>query len=90
MNLKKSSPSQTAEAKSAGVSPILVSVEEGANALGISRTEIFRLIGEDRIKSVKIGKRRLIAVSEMRAFASRLQEESARHMEPSSAPEGRA
>ena len=50
------------------------SVEEAAVILGVGRTCIFALIRESKLHSVKVGKRRLLAASELAAFAHRLQE----------------
>ena len=50
------------------------SVEEAAVILGVGRTCIFALIRESKLRSVKVGKRRLLAASELAAFAGRLQE----------------
>lgn len=55
---------------------LLVSVEEAAVALGISRTAVFRLLREGRIRSVKIDKRRLIAVTALHDFVSELPQAS--------------
>ncbi len=55
---------------------LLVSVEEAAEALAISRTAVFRLLREGRLRSVKIDKRRLIAVSALHDFVNELAEAS--------------
>jgi len=52
---------------------VLVSVEEAAEALCMGRTSVFALIREGQLLTVKIGKRRLVAVSELHAFAHRRQ-----------------
>jgi excisionase family DNA binding protein len=48
---------------------LLVSVEEAMAALGIGRTTLHHLISEGRLDTVKIGRRRLVKVSSMRAMA---------------------
>lgn len=48
-----------------------VSVEEAAGMLGVGRSSIFNLLNEGALASVKIGKRRLIPVVELRAFLER-------------------
>ncbi len=40
-------------------------VEETAHALGFGRTLIFRLIKEGKLKTIKIGGRRLVLVAEI-------------------------
>lgn len=63
VNTKKS----TAE----GGEPLAVGVEVAANMLGIGRSSVFNLLNDGLLASVKIGKRRLIAVAELRAFLDR-------------------
>jgi excisionase family DNA binding protein len=52
---------------------VLFSIEEAASALSMGRTTLFALIRKGDIAAVKIGTRRLIAASELEAFAIRLQ-----------------
>jgi len=54
-----------------GGEPLAVSVEAAANMLGIGRSSVFNLLNDGSLASVKIGKRRLIAVAELRAFLDR-------------------
>ena len=49
---------------------------DASKALGIGRTKTFELIQTGQLRSVLIGKRRLIAVDELRAFAARLAADS--------------
>ena len=49
------------------------SVEEAAEILSLGRTTIFFLIRDGQLHAVKVGKRRLVAASELEAFAVRLQ-----------------
>jgi excisionase family DNA binding protein len=42
-----------------------LSINDACRALGIGRTAIYRLIGEGRVKAVKLAGRTLIAVSEL-------------------------
>ena len=60
--------------RSAPLTVLLHSVDESAVILGVGRTCIFTLIRENKLLSVKVGKRRLLAASELAAFAARLQE----------------
>jgi excisionase family DNA binding protein len=50
------------------VQPVLLRVEEVAKALGIGRSEVFRLLREERLRSVKVGRRRLIPRAELDKF----------------------
>jgi len=52
--------------------PVLLSVEEAARALGIGRTKTFALVGTGELRSVTIGRRRLIPVVALREFEARL------------------
>jgi excisionase family DNA binding protein len=63
-------------AKKSGTVPaqrLAVGVEHAADMLGIGRSSVFALLKEGTLKSVKVGKRRLILVSEVQAFLDRLQ-----------------
>ena len=48
----------------------LLSIEQAARALGIGRTALYSEIGAGRIRSVKVGRRRLIPSSAIREVAS--------------------
>jgi excisionase family DNA binding protein len=52
--------------------PLLISVEKAALALGIGRTQIFSLMAQGAICSVKIGRRRLVVKRDLEAFVQRL------------------
>lgn len=47
------------------VQPILLSVEQASKALSVGRTEVFRLLREQRLRSIKRGRRRLIPRAEL-------------------------
>ena len=49
----------------------MVSVEDAAGSHGIGRTGVFALIKSGALKAVKVGRRRLIPVAELEAFAAR-------------------
>jgi excisionase family DNA binding protein len=51
---------------------LLISVEETAAILNLGRTSVNRLIGHGIIKSVKIGRRRLVVRSELPGFVESL------------------
>jgi excisionase family DNA binding protein len=50
------------------VQPALLSVEEAARYLSIGRSEIFKMLREGRIRSIKRGRRRLVPKSELDKF----------------------
>lgn len=50
--------------------PISVSVDEAAARLGISRMTIYRLIRTDQLRTLKVGRRRLVRVAELERFAA--------------------
>ena len=56
------------------IDKVFHSVEEASEILSLSRTFVFALIMGGQIHSVKIGKRRLVAATELDAYAVRLQE----------------
>ena len=51
---------------------LLVTVEEAARLLGIGRTTMFELIGSGDVKSVRLGRRRLIARKSLESFIDEL------------------
>lgn len=59
------------------IEPIFCSPVEAANALGLSKREVYRLLDQDEIKSTRKGRRRLVVIESVRAFAQRLLEEAA-------------
>lgn len=55
---------------------LLVTPEEAAEALAISRTRVYELLRRGELKSVKIGKVRRIPVAALQAYVEQLQEAS--------------
>jgi excisionase family DNA binding protein len=55
--------------------PLLLSVEQAAAMLSIRRTLMLRLIYEDKVGSVTVGRRRLVPESALREFVKRRLEE---------------
>lgn len=55
--------------------PITLRAEEVARILGLSRNTIYKLIGSGELRSVLVGRRRLIPVAECEAFLSRCMQE---------------
>jgi excisionase family DNA binding protein len=54
------------------VAPLSVGVEEAARILGISRSATYEFIANGEIKTFKIGRRRLVLTSELKAFIERI------------------
>jgi excisionase family DNA binding protein len=48
---------------------ILVSIPDAAKALGVGRSKLYELIGEGRLETVTIGRRRLVRTDSIRALA---------------------
>ena len=57
--------------------PLVLGPAAAARVLGIDRTMLYRLLASDALKSLKIGRRRLVPVSELEDFVRRQIEESA-------------
>jgi len=55
------------------IPPFLVGVDEAAGALRIGRTKIYALMLSGALPYVKIGKRRLVAVSALSSLVDNLQ-----------------
>ena len=51
---------------------LAVDIPEACRLTGIGRSKIYDLLGKGEIVSVKIGKRRLILVADLRAWLQRL------------------
>lgn len=48
---------------------LLCSIPDAAKALGVGRSKLYELIGENRIETVTIGRRRLVRTDSIRALA---------------------
>ena len=53
---------------------LLISIPEALARIGIGRSRLYEILAEDSIRSVKLGRRRLIDVSSLRAWAAALPE----------------
>lgn len=53
------------------IPPLAYCIEDAANALGVGRTLIFRLIRDGQLPAVKIGRRTLIALSDLDSFLTK-------------------
>ncbi len=51
---------------------LMYSVDEAAEQLGIGRTLVYELIREERLRTVKLGNRRLVARVDLEAFIESL------------------
>lgn len=49
--------------------PLLCSIPTAAGLLGVSRSKTYELIGDGRLITVSIGRRRLVRVESVRALA---------------------
>ena len=54
------------------VVPLLLSVEQAAEMLGIARTSMFKLIGTGEVESVQVGRLRRIPMACLEEFVERL------------------
>lgn len=61
----------------ARMQPLLLRVEDAAEALGIGRTQVYYLIRDEKLASVKIGKRRLIRPEDIAAYRATLSADGA-------------
>lgn len=57
-----------------GGHPILLTVEQSARRLGISRTTMYGLIASGEVQTVQIGRARRVPVEALRDFVRRLRE----------------
>lgn len=51
------------------IEPMLYSIPQTCIALGLSRSKTYELIGEGRLVTITIGRRRLVQVESVRALA---------------------
>jgi len=51
-------------------------IEQAAEAIGVSRSTLCRLITTNQINTFKVGKRRLISVQALQAFIARKEKEA--------------
>jgi excisionase family DNA binding protein len=56
------------------VEPLMYEVDEAARALRLSRTHIYELIRSKRLRTVKLGRRRLIPVAALAEYVASLPE----------------
>lgn len=57
--------------------PLLLSIEETTTALGISRWQFYRMVWEQELRTITIGRRRLVPVQSLQEFINaRLEKEN--------------
>ncbi|MEM9893362.1 MAG: excisionase family DNA-binding protein [Actinomycetota bacterium] len=61
---------------SAPTAPLLCTVDQAAEVLAIGRTKTFELISDGSIRTVQIGRRRLVPVAELESYVNGLLEAS--------------
>jgi excisionase family DNA binding protein len=52
------------------VEALLVSIPDAGKALGLGRSKVYDLIGDGRLETVTIGRRRLVRVESVKALAA--------------------
>lgn len=50
--------------------PVTVTIDNAKKALGLGTTKIYQLIGEKRLKTVKVGRRTLVTTDSIRELVS--------------------
>lgn len=53
------------------IEPLSVSVEDAARIVGFSRSSIYELIAKGEVKTFKIGRRRLVLMTELKSWVER-------------------
>ncbi|MCH9732807.1 MAG: helix-turn-helix domain-containing protein [Actinomycetia bacterium] len=62
---------QTAPAEQPSEVPTLLNVEEAAEMLRCSKTLLYTMLGDGRLPSVKVGRRRLVRAADVAQFVAR-------------------
>ena len=57
----------------------LLNINQACERLNLGRWSVYKLINQNRLKTVKIGKRRLVTMSAIRAFIETLEVEGGVH-----------
>lgn len=60
---------------SASFAPVLMTMQEASDALQISRWQLYQLINQRRLNTVKIGRRRFVVPDDLHALIDKLREE---------------
>jgi excisionase family DNA binding protein len=67
-----------ADERTAGLAPLLVTVEQAAELLNVGRTTMYGLITNGTIPTVRIGKCRRVAVDTLDAYVAELRQRKRR------------
>jgi excisionase family DNA binding protein len=70
----KESPIEDAADASADRPPVLLTIDEARSVLRISRWSLYQLINRNRLKTIRIGQRRLIAADDLRDLLDELRQ----------------
>ncbi|VVN47580.1 helix-turn-helix domain-containing protein [Pseudomonas fluorescens] len=60
------------------IAPLSVSVEDAAKIVGYSRSGVYELIASGDLKAFKLGRRRLILMTELKSWVERAAKDGAR------------
>lgn len=52
--------------------PILISIADTANALSICKSKVYQLIAQERLATVRLGRRNLVQIASLEAFMREL------------------
>lgn len=55
---------------------VLVSVEEAADLLSVGRTVVYRLVAQNEVRSIKVGRTRRIVVDSLHEYVGHLLEQA--------------
>ena len=58
------------------MSPVLLTVEEAADALALGRTKVYELLDAGALRSIKIGRARRIPVEALHEFVHRMESQA--------------
>jgi excisionase family DNA binding protein len=68
--MRETTMDSTTEAAGVTVAPVVYRVEEAARALRISRDGIYELIRSGRLRTIKVGSRRLVPLTALDEFVA--------------------
>ncbi len=58
--------------KAPNLDPLLLPIEEAGRVIGVGRTTMYQLIQSGELRTVTVGRRRLVPVAELVAYVERL------------------
>lgn len=59
------------------VEPLFVPISDGAKIIGLGRSKFYELVSEKRIPLIKVGRKSLVSVASLKAFADTLTQKAA-------------